>query len=630
MNTTDEVQELIAQAIRSGLQILRKPEPLRLSEWADQNFYLVAESSYIEGLWETLPHQRAIMDCISNDDIRSITLRKSARIGYTKILVAAIGYFAEHKRRNQVLFQPVDQDADDFVKDEVDPMLRDVPAVQKVFPYFNTKSKFNTLAKKVFRGSTLDIRGGKAAKNFRRMSKDVVFYDELDGFDGDIEGEGDPVSLGDKRVEGATFPKSIRGSTPGMAETSLILKCEQQAKERFSYHAPCPHCGHEQQIVWGGKDANCGFKWKKNEPKSVQYLCEDCATLFPFETYLLESYPKGRYIAESGVWIDQDNYFHAPTGEIIETPEHIAIAIWTGAAAQVPWHRIVEGFLDAKKSPGKLKTFVNTTLGEAWAEKEGDKVDSEVLAQRREPYTDPPEGVLLITMSVDTQDDRLEVKFTGWGIGEESWGLDTLALRGDPGQGELWTRLTDELGRKFTRTDGAVLTVAACAIDSAGHYTKQVYEWCKKHRGKAWPVIGRSGQGRPLITTSKSLLKQHGLRLSIVGTDTAKELLLMSRVKITSPGPGYCHWPAKFKDDHFKQLTAEQRKVRYTNGHPMHVWVLPKGTRNEALDLSVYEIGLIALLRPNFEALAERLKPGAIAKPVQPRSRVVPSKYMER
>src|SRR5690606_41932001 len=69
---------------------LEKPLPLRLSEWAEQHFYLSPESSYIEGRWECLPYQPAIMDCISNDDIRSVTLMKSARVGYTKIIVAAI------------------------------------------------------------------------------------------------------------------------------------------------------------------------------------------------------------------------------------------------------------------------------------------------------------------------------------------------------------------------------------------------------------------------------------------------------------------------------------------------------------------------------------------------------------
>jgi molybdopterin-guanine dinucleotide biosynthesis protein len=45
---------------------------------------------------------------------------------------AAIGYFAHHKRRNQALWQPTDSDRDQFVKTELDPMLRDVAVMADV------------------------------------------------------------------------------------------------------------------------------------------------------------------------------------------------------------------------------------------------------------------------------------------------------------------------------------------------------------------------------------------------------------------------------------------------------------------------------------------------------------------
>ena len=81
-------------------------EPLTLSQWADKHFYLSAESSSVVGRWETRPYQKAIMDCISNDDIRTITWQKCGRVGYTKIIVAAVGYYAHHKKRKQVIWQP--------------------------------------------------------------------------------------------------------------------------------------------------------------------------------------------------------------------------------------------------------------------------------------------------------------------------------------------------------------------------------------------------------------------------------------------------------------------------------------------------------------------------------------------
>ena len=149
MNIQTTTNAQIQKSVSYGLQSLYAPEPLRLSEWADENFYLSAESSYVQGRWETMPFQKAIMDSISNDDIRDVTWMKSARVGYTKCILAAIGYYAEHKKRNQGVWQPVDDDADEFVKTEIETMIRDVPVVQDAFPSYGRKAKENTLKQKV-------------------------------------------------------------------------------------------------------------------------------------------------------------------------------------------------------------------------------------------------------------------------------------------------------------------------------------------------------------------------------------------------------------------------------------------------------------------------------------------------
>ncbi len=77
-----------------------RPEPLSASEWADKNFYLSSESSYHEGAWQTLPFQVAILNAMGSDNIRTVNVIKSARLGYTKMLLATVGYYLEHKRRN--------------------------------------------------------------------------------------------------------------------------------------------------------------------------------------------------------------------------------------------------------------------------------------------------------------------------------------------------------------------------------------------------------------------------------------------------------------------------------------------------------------------------------------------------
>lgn len=622
----------IRRAIRRGLRALEKPEPLRLSEWAAENFYLSAESSYVEGTWEAIPYQNALMDCMSNDDVRSITFMKSARVGYTKMIVAAIGYFAEHKRRNQLVYQPVDDDADDFVKDEIDPMLRDVPAVQRVFPYYNSKSKHNTLSKKSFIGSTLDIRGGKAGKNYRRMSKDVVYYDELDGFDEDIENEGDAVTLGDKRVEGATFPKSIRGSTPKIKGQSQIEKCFDRADQRFRYHVPCPHCGELHDLKWGGPDASFGFKWANDDPSTVGYLCPHCACLYTYEQYVQSGLPVGRWVSDDGIWIDADGYFHAEDGEIIQAPEHLAFHIWTAYSVMVTWEQIVKEFKAAQKDRSKLKTFVNTTLGETWEEDEGDRTDAHTLMLRREPYTGVPDGVIAIFASVDTQDDRFEIQYDGYGVGEERWSLRYRRIYGDPSRPGVWDKLEEELLRTFTKDDGTILQVALAVQDHGGHYSDEVNKFSKR-MGVHFliPVKGSSTPNRPVATFPRKR-NANGVYLTEVGTDTAKSLLYQ-RYGIADPGPGYVHWPIseEFDRTYFDQVTAEKRVRRYKNGRPIYVWDAGK-KRNEATDVSVYSLAAVRIAQQNFglRLVAPESTPPdpAPAKKRGPARRTVRSKYL--
>ena len=146
MRLSPSTRTAIDKAVRAGLQAFRRPEPRRLSQWSNEHFYLSPESSYVEGRWECLSFQRGMMDVISNDDVQEVWFSKSARVGYTKIIMAASQYFAAHKKRNVAIWQPTDEDRDEFVKTEIDPAIRDNPEIIGIFPAFDKKSKHNTLA----------------------------------------------------------------------------------------------------------------------------------------------------------------------------------------------------------------------------------------------------------------------------------------------------------------------------------------------------------------------------------------------------------------------------------------------------------------------------------------------------
>lgn len=598
--------------LEDGCLSWRKPEPQSLSEWADKHFYLVAESSAIEGRWETFPCQKGIMNAISNDDIRVVTLFKAARIGYTKMIAAAVGYFAEHKHRNQVIWQPTDTDARDFVSDEIDPMIRDVPSVRKLLRGdADKKGKDNTKHRKAFLGSVLDIKGGKAARNFRRLTKDVAYYDELDGFDDDIEGEGSPTSLGDVRITNSSFPKSVRGSTPGTKGMSQIESSLEDADMVFRRYLPCPNCEEYQYLKWSG------ITFTDKDPKTTKYACEHCGTLIDYSQYP-DMDAQGYWMTVDGSYLDDDDNFRDSDDKLIDAPFHAGFVIWAAYSYFTAWSELVAEFLKASAAAKhgrktKLKTFVNTRLGELW-EDDNESIEGESLLDRCENYgPDIPDGALLLTAAVDTQDDRFEIEVVGWGYGSESWSIEYNVIVGDTSQdpdirGSVWQQLDDYLLTKFTHESGVPMRIAAACIDLGGHRTQNVYKFCMARvRRHIFAVQGQPGPGKP-IAGNWSKSKKYNAKFIPVGVDSAKELVY-SRLKVTNHGPGYCHFPSHYNQTYFDMLTAEKRVAKMVRGKKTMIWV-PKtsGIRNEAFDCRVYNTAALELSKVNMDQMQKRLQ----------------------
>ncbi len=194
MNISNSQVNRLRHFVRAGLRSLFRPEPQTAVEWADANYYLPKESAYREGRWETLPFQRAIMNAMGSDYIREVNVVKSARVGYSKMLLGVYAYFIEHKQRNTLIWLPTDGDAENFMKTHVEPTIRDIPSLLALAPWYGKKHRDNTLTMKRFtNGRGFWCLGGKAAKNYREKSVDVAGYDELAAFDDDIEQEGSPT-----------------------------------------------------------------------------------------------------------------------------------------------------------------------------------------------------------------------------------------------------------------------------------------------------------------------------------------------------------------------------------------------------------------------------------------------------
>src|SRR5678810_503450 len=103
--------------------ILRPTERLSLAEWAARHFVLSPESSASPGRFHPYAYQVGILDAFTDPAVEWITWMKSARLGATKILGAAIGYFIDHEPSSILIVQPTLLDARGWSKEELAPML---------------------------------------------------------------------------------------------------------------------------------------------------------------------------------------------------------------------------------------------------------------------------------------------------------------------------------------------------------------------------------------------------------------------------------------------------------------------------------------------------------------------------
>ena len=160
-------------------------------------------------------------------------------------------------------------------------------------------------------------------------------------------------------------------------------------------------------------------------------------------------------------------------------------------------------------------------------------------------------------------------------------------LPGDPAQRDLWDAFDQVLSLTFEHPCGQELEIAAACVDS-GFHQPIVQQFCsdrlrRKASPKMYPIKGAAGQ-RPIWPRMHSKAKDNR-PLWVIGVDAAKEALY-ARLKITEPGPGFCHFPISDQYDlgYFEQLTAETCRVRYTKGFAHREWTKKAGARNEALE----------------------------------------------
>lgn len=613
MKTARELWQYIS---KNGLKPLPKTS---VSNWADNHRMLSSGISAEPGKWKTsrAPYQKDIMNAFTEPGIHRVVVKSSSQIGKSDMMNNVIGRFAHLGPCAIMMIQPTIDMAQDYSKTRIAPMIRDTKVLNNLFYDVKSRDANNTILSKVFPGGRLIMCGANSPAGLASRPIRILLADEVDRFPDSAGTEGDPVDLAAKRM--TTFWNSCMGlfSTPTNEGSSRIDE-EYLAGTQEEWQHKCPNCGEYHllrhiDMTVDYKEIKTPSGKKTVIVNDVKWRCPHCG--FSFSEKEMKQTPQ-KYISrnadalKNGIRSFFVNGFTSP---------------W------MTWSKIMREWLEAKGDPEREKVIMNTVFGESYKQK-GAFEDEQIFLRRRESYgAELPNGVLLLTAAIDTQDNRLEYEVVGWGKEEECWGIRKGIVLGAPNQDRTWKEIDNILDKTYHFADGKGLKVVRTFIDSGGHYTSDVYNYCQKNFHKQrFAIKGRGGPGIPLIY---KIAKANNAKapLILLGVDDGKQQI-MDRLSIDSPGPLYFHFPQDegikelsnrgYDDLYFKGIISEHKKVYKRNGVLREVWETTKNVRNEPLDLRNYNLACMKSLKPDWgklemlvNGMSETEVKRAVAKP---------------
>jgi len=579
------------------------PEDLSVSEWAEKYRRLSSEHAAEPGPWrnDRTPYLVEIMDSFSDPRVHHIVFVAASQVGKTEAEMNVLGYIIDEDPGSVLFVHPTKDDAKEFSKLRIAPMIRDSPTIRRKVADPKQRDSSNTILQKSYPGGILTLCGSTEAHALASKPIRYLIGDERDRWARSAGTEGDPWGLALARQTTFYNAKAMEVSTPTIKGASPI-DTAYSTGSMARWVSRCPHCEEYHEIRW----ADIRFEYDEQEinrervyrVKDVWYICPGCGAVSDERT-----------MKKAPAHWRHDNEEARSRGEL---------SFWLNAFVSVwmPWERIVRRFLEARGDNAKLQVVYNTMFGEVWEDR-GGTLDEEGLLARREEYeAELPDGVLLLTCGIDTQDDRLEYEVVGHGHFGEVWGIRAGVIMGKPSETETWEELDAVLDKVWTFRDGVGLKIEVSMMDEGGHYTQDVRIRCRERLSKKlYAIKGAAGQDRPYTSPPKQQKividgRHYGsCWVYTLGVDAGKQMI-MDSLRVTEPGPKFAHFPRR--DDYgygyFHSLLSERLSYHEGRRQPWGWDKIPGHERNERLDCRNYAMAAFRVISPDLDEQDRRIR----------------------
>lgn len=552
---------------KETLRLLKPPEDITVSEWADKYRILDARTSAMPGPWRTehTPYLKGIMDEFNNYETEEIVYVKPTQVGGTECLQNMAGFIIQQDPAPTMIVYPTDKLADSISENRLQPMIKAAPTLKNRY-IENESSKLELQ----FDGMYLTLAGSNSPSSLASKAIRFLFLDEVDKYPGASKKEADPISLARERTKTFHNRKIFITSTPTL-KSGHIWKSKEEADIEKHFFVPCPHCGEFIELKW--KQVTFpdeeGMSYA-DRAEFATYVCQECGCIITDQDKpQMLRYGEWRTVKENTKFVRK-------------------VAFWMNTLYSpfVRFSEVAKEFLESKDDPEKLQNFVNSWLAEPWEDTKL-KTNADLVMERQSEYEEliVPEWAKILTAGVDVQENCLY-----WSI--RAWGNYLTSQCIAHGQAFSFQEIERVMNLEYQMPDSTPLVVELALIDS-GNNADLVYDFCANNSDWALPCKGSSNpmlSHYKLSKVNKSDSKAYGMNLVLVDTGKYKDMIAGRMRKKNGSGS----WMVYLGCDreYAEQVTAEHKvNVKMGNGKTKQEWQLKTShADNHYLDCEVYAL----------------------------------------
>jgi phage terminase large subunit GpA-like protein len=584
------------------------PEEISIREHAERNLYLPAGKNPFPGLvdFSKTPYLYEPLDALMPDNgVEKVVLMKGWQTGGTLSGLAWMLWVMDAAPAYMLIVQPNDELRKTFSQHRINPIIAHCISLREKVEHEARRERLekDSILTKSFPGGCLFLGTATSTSALRSHSFQYVMFDEVSAYPANTQKNGDPCGLAIGRTSAYEGRKKLfYVSTPSIAGQCRI-EAEYLTTDQRKYFVPCLSCGQMQLITEAGMDFSLELP---------VFRCEKCrhAHVEQDKTDMLRL---GEWRPTAGPKSSNCRGYHLPA---LYAPP----GMWS-------WRSTREQLLKGVDNPEERKVYFNNCLGlpyEDAAIKPLDPNDLRSCTDTDWPDDRLPKGVGYITAGVDTHPDHVDMVIMGWGRMGERWVIDHHKLQRDSNHEATWLEVYCLLQHEYLHHTGARLRIAATCIDTGGHNTGAVYDFCRGREHEfILAVKGSSNRSAPIIAAA-TYRKEADIYLFPVGklathgrlfSSLARSVRKLEEIKAAQrrgqtmeyTGPGLIHFKPGLDHSFFKELTTPKAKWVRRDGKDQLTYTTVAGMDDHAHDCIRYADAAREFMHQDIDAICDQL-----------------------